>query len=163
MTETYKKAAMEVLNATHLYAVQNSGCEKVEVGSAIVRGIALSDAVFGANRTLPCSCKKEGCMRVKKYGDNSKQHRNPEDCRAVHSEIDAISRAARQGFSTEATTIFVTRYPCEACARAIVRAGIKHVIYGRQQECSEESMRVFRAAGVEVYHMKEWDAPDVNY
>lgn len=163
MTDIYKKAAMNILNEAHMYAVHHSGCTKVEVGSAISFGPVVDSAVFGANRTMPYNCKNKGCMRVEKYGDASKQHRNPEDCRAVHSEIDAISHAAKQGMSTDGKTIFVTRYPCEACSRAIVAAGISRVVYGRQQECSDESLRIFREAGVEVYHMKEWDAPDANY
>ncbi len=163
MTNTYKEAAISMLNEAHLYAVRNSGCRKVEVGSAIAIAPIPDSAVFGANKSVPYNCKFHGCLRIEKYGEASKSHRNPEDCRAVHSEVDVICRAAKQGISTDGKTIFVTRYPCEACARAIVDAGIKHVIYGRQQECSEETMRIFKVSGVEVFHMKEWDAPDVTY
>lgn len=164
MNDNYYKAAKHMLNEVHAHALVHSGCSKVVVGSAIsalpIPGCAVA---WGANITLPVSCNEKGCMRVEKYGENSKLHRNPEDCRAVHSEIDAICKAARKGAFTEGKTIFVTRYPCEACARAIVDAGIKRVVYGRKQKCSDETIRIFKSGNVEVFHMEDWDAPDVVY
>jgi deoxycytidylate deaminase len=59
------------------------------------------------------------------------------------------------------SSIYVTRYPCEACARAIVAAGIKHVYYGRQQEISDETKLIFATAGVEVVWVKTWTAEDI--
>ena len=51
----------------------------------------------------------------------------------------------------------------EACARAIVRAGITLVVYGRKQRISEETAKIFEFAGVQVIHCENWDAPDVTY
>jgi deoxycytidylate deaminase len=119
--------------------------------------------IFGANRTLPVSCKENGCLRVKKYGDDTKTHRNPDDCRALHSEIDAITFAARQGISTKGMILFVTRYPCEACARAIVAAGIERVIFGRQQYITDESFDILHSGGTIIMHLDYWDAEDVTY
>ena len=156
--------AKALLDSAHLYAEGHSGCKKVSVGCLVIDSIHSSQArVYGANETLPVSCKTEGCLRVQKYGNASKKHRNPEDCRAIHSEVDAISIAARYGLNLEGKTMVVTRYPCEACARAIITAGISQVIYGRAQECSEETMNMFRSAGVSVMHIVDWDAPDVTY
>lgn len=49
--------------------------------------------------------------------------------RAVHAEMDALLRAARQGKSTVGTRMFVTTYPCHYCARHIVAAGVDEVQY----------------------------------
>ena len=164
MDERSKFNCKRLLDDAHLYAEGHSGCKKVSVGSIIVDSLDSSHArVYGANETLPVSCRKEGCLRVEKYGEASKLHRNPEDCRAVHSEVNAIGLAARFGLSLEGRTIVVTRYPCEACARAIITAGISRVIYGRAQECSEETMNMFKLSGVDVTHIADWDAPDVTY
>lgn len=163
-TKEYLKASKRMLDEIHLYAVRNSGCKKVAVGSAISFVPSPASAVaFGANVTVPYNCRTVGCLRVEKYGEDSKLHRNPEDCRALHSEINAICNAAKNRAQTEGKTIFVTRYPCEACARAIVAAGIKRVVYGRQQECSEETMKIFSCNKIDVLHIKDWDAPDVVY
>jgi cytidine deaminase len=49
--------------------------------------------------------------------------------RAVHAEAAAIIDAARSGTSTKKTTMYVTTFPCHECARHIVAAGIREVIY----------------------------------
>jgi dCMP deaminase len=129
------------------------------VGSTIVgqNGKLIS---LGANRALPNLCKgNRGCLRVEKYGENSKLHRNPEDCRAIHSEIDAISQA---NCDLTDATIYVTRYPCEACARAIVAAGILTVVYGRETSISEETQHIFDSAEVEVIHAYKYVEEDVT-
>lgn len=144
------------LDMAQTYAEARSGCLKVAVGSCITdkHGRILS---FGANAAIPNLCQFEGCLRIKKYGNNDKTHRGPADCRAIHSEVDAIAnleRPARDG------RIYVTRYPCEACARAIVAAGITEVYYGRKQYISEETEQIFAYNGVKSVQVANWDAPD---
>lgn len=148
-----------LLEQAHIYAKQFSGCLKVQVGSIIVNEGMSRILSFGANRAIPDLCRYRGCLRVEKYGNNSKEHRDPSDCRAIHSEVDAIASA---GCDLTGTCIVVTRYPCEACARAIVAAGITRVIYGRQQKISEETARIFEDADVQVIHARTWDAPDAK-
>lgn len=143
------------------YADKESGCKKVAVGSALVINSVYEIVVYGANKTLPICCKEQGCRRIDLYGEDSKNHRLPSDCRAIHSEIDAIAQAAAFGMSTRGATMFITRYPCESCARAIVRAGIKKVYYGREQEISEETKKIFEAGNVIVKWIKGWTYEDV--
>lgn len=149
------------LDTANLFAGYFSGCTKVSVGSVIVdrEGKILG---AGANRAIPDKCKSEGCLRIKKYGEASKDHRLPSDCRAIHSEVDAISRVAKSCASTRNCTIYVTRYPCEACARMIVAAGIKRVIYGRRQEISDEALEIFKSGDVFVARVDNWDAEDTT-
>lgn len=47
----------------------------------------------------------------------------------IHAEVNAISNAARTGVSTQGGSIYVTLPPCIACARAIVGAGLKSVVF----------------------------------
>lgn len=155
-----KRLSHIVLDLADSYASQKSGCAKVSVGSVIVT--TTGRMVHGANTTLPFSCRDAGCRRVDLYGDDSKNHRLPEDCRAVHSEIDAITRCARQGIPTEGATIYITRYPCEACARAIVQAGIKNVVWGRQQDISPETALIFKHGGVEYIWESDWVREDTT-
>ena len=145
----------DCLDMAQVYANKLSGCRKVAVGSAIVnqeRVIAL-----GANRAVPDLCKTpRGCLRVEKYGEDSKNHRNPEDCRAIHSEIDAICSAAAAGHSVAGSSIFVTRYPCEGCAKAIIAAGIKHVYYGGTARISSQTSAMFESFGVDCTYIPDW-------
>lgn len=145
----------DYLDIAYLYAQKQSGCRKVQVGSIIVGHSKV--LALGANRGLPDLCNTvRGCMRVEKYGNDSKSHRNPEDCRAIHSEIDAICNAAEAGQSTKDASIFVTRYPCEACAKAIISAGINRVFYGGTTKISKVTQDMFDKYNVVCVHVFDW-------
>ena len=141
----------EILRKTHDFAEQYSQCCKAHVGAAIIRDkkcIALE-----ANTTSPHNCRQSGCHRVLVYGSNSKDHRLPSDCYAIHAEIKAIASTAIRCETTIGSTIYVTRYPCEACARAIVAAGIKHVVYSGIEEISEQTAKIFDRGEVKVEYV----------
>ena len=141
----------DCLDMAKTYADKLSGCCKVSVGSLIIKdGRILS---FGANRAIPDLCKIRGCLRIEKYGNDSKAHRNPEDCRAIHSEIDALSNLSN---SAVGATIYVTRYPCEGCAKAIISAGIKEVVYGGSSQISSITQDMFESYGVNCIWLPDW-------
>jgi deoxycytidylate deaminase len=49
--------------------------------------------------------------------------------RPVHAEMAAIVCAADRGTSIHGATLFTTTFPCHLCARHIIAAGIKRVVY----------------------------------
>ncbi len=72
----------------------------------------------------------------------------------THAELNAILNARQ---SVEGATVYVTLYPCNECAKAIIQSGIKKVIYGavdlKTQEKVDKNKAVqsmFNDAGVEV-------------
>ena len=74
----------------------------------------------------------------------------------THSELNAILNY--RGGSLEGATMYVTLFPCNECAKAIIQAGIKTVIY----DCDKyehtpsviASKRMMDAAGVRYYKYK---------
>ena len=72
----------------------------------------------------------------------------------VHSELNAILNY--RGGSLEGARLYVTLFPCNECAKAVIQAGIKTVIYGddkyRDAPNNIASMRLFNAAGVRYYN-----------
>ncbi len=50
-------------------------------------------------------------------------------CRSAHAEANAIALAAKKGVSLEGGSIYCTLEPCITCAKLIIMAGIKRVIY----------------------------------
>ena len=46
----------------------------------------------------------------------------------VHAEVNAILNAAKNGASTDSSTLYVTFPPCVSCATAVIQAGITRVI-----------------------------------
>lgn len=49
--------------------------------------------------------------------------------RTLHAENNAISNAAKFGVPLNGATLYTTHAPCLACAKMIVSAGIKKVIF----------------------------------
>lgn len=49
--------------------------------------------------------------------------------RAVHAEMAAIVDAARRGVAIEGGNLYTTTFPCHDCAKHIVAAGVKKVVY----------------------------------
>jgi len=72
---------------------------------------------------------------------------------STHSELNAILNY--RGGSLEGTKMYVTLFPCNECAKAIIQAGIKTVIYGNDKYADTPSViaskRMLDAAGVKYY------------
>lgn len=49
--------------------------------------------------------------------------------RIVHAEMSAITEAARRGLPARDGILYCTTFPCHMCARHIISAGIKKVVY----------------------------------
>lgn len=141
----------DYLDFADLYASKASGCCKVAVGCAIVKDDQIIS--LGANQTILSDCKLRGCYRMRKYGDDGKIHRNPEDCSSVHSEIDAIAHLRE---SAKGTTAYITRYPCEGCAKALVAAGVSKIIYGGSTQISSLTEGVLDANDIRVIWIPTW-------
>ena len=71
----------------------------------------------------------------------------------VHSELNAILNY--RGGSLEGAKLYVSLFPCNECAKAIIQAGIKTLIYGSDKYADtpavRASKRMLDAAGV-AYH-----------
>ncbi|CFQ66978.1 ComE operon protein 2 [Yersinia frederiksenii] len=67
---------------------------------------------------------------AEKIMKNTKAKSLIEYSRAIHAEMDAIVALARNtSVGTVNKTLYCTTYPCHNCARHIVAAGIKRVVY----------------------------------
>ena len=49
--------------------------------------------------------------------------------RIIHSEMSALCDAARKGLSVQDSTLYCTTFPCHLCAKHIVAAGVKQVVF----------------------------------
>ncbi len=54
-----------------------------------------------------------------------------------HAEENAIMHAARIGISLKGSTAFVTWPPCSRCARSLIQAGVKEVVYPAPENIPE--------------------------
>ena len=71
----------------------------------------------------------------------------------THSELNAILNY--RGGSLEGTKLYVSLFPCNECAKAIIQAGIKTVVYDDDKydgtPSDKAAKRLFDAAGVRYY------------
>lgn len=78
---------------------------------------------------------------------------------AVHSELNAILNY--RGGSLEGAKLYVSLFPCNECAKAIIQSGIKEVIYDSNKyedtPAVQASMRMFDAAGVNYHRYHRTD------
>ena len=72
---------------------------------------------------------------------------------SAHSELNAILNY--RGGSLEGSKLYVTLFPCNECAKAIIQAGIKTVVYASDKYAGtpvvNASKRMLNAAGVRYY------------
>ena len=69
----------------------------------------------------------------------------------VHAELNAILNSIK---SLKNCTIYVTHFPCNECAKAIIQSGIKAVIYRddlyKDTKEVKASKRMLKTAGVDI-------------
>ena len=77
-----------------------------------------------------------------------------EFCRAVHAEQNAIIQAAVYGTKIKGGTIYVNTYPCSICARMIINAEIKRIVYDSDYS-DPLAKELLDESGIEVVRFKK--------
>ena len=92
---------------------------------------------------FPTGCSDDDFPWVREGDDNKYFY-------STHSELNAILNY--RGGSLEGAKLYVSLFPCNECAKAIIQSGIKEVIYDSNKyedtPSVQASMRMFDAAGV---------------
>ncbi len=126
-----------------------ASCYKSErkMGCVIVRDRRILTTGYNGAPSGIKSCVERGeCMR-QKHGIPSGEQQ--QFCYAVHAEQNAVAQAAKMGVSVEGATLYVTHQPCSICARIIINAGIKRVVY-RYDYPDAFTLRLFDEADVSL-------------
>ena len=115
-------------------------CLRRSVGAVIVRQRRiLTTGYNGAPRGVP-HCEEYGCDITQR-------------CQlAAHAEQNAIAQAAANGVSCEGATVYVTCQPCSGCAKLMINAGIKRVVFEGEYP-DPLAVELFEMAGVELNRM----------
>ncbi len=128
-----------------------STCIRRHVGAVIVRERQiLSTGYNGAPKGLN-HCINIGCEREKLNIPSGQRH---EICRGVHAEQNAIVQAAYNGISIKGSTIYTTVRPCILCAKLIINAGIKVIIF-EGEYASDKAMDLIKEADIEIIRLKK--------
>ena len=107
-------------------ALKRSSCLRRAVGAVLVKDKhVLATGYNGAPMNLS-HCGEVGCLRQQMNVPSGKMH---ELCRGLHAEQNAIIQAAYHGVSIEGATLYCTHQPCVVCAKMLINAGVKRIVF----------------------------------
>ena len=116
---------------------ENSYCKRRQVGALIVKDkMIISDGYNGTPSGFENVCEDENNVTYPYV---------------LHAEANAITKIARSNNNSEGATLYVTDSPCIECAKLIIQAGIKRVVYSRQYRL-DDGIQLLKKAGIEVVY-----------
>lgn len=114
---------------------ENSYCQRRQVGALVVKNkMIISDGYNGTPSGFENICEDEAGV-TKPY--------------VLHAEANAITKLARSGNNSADSTLYVTASPCIECAKLIIQAGIRRVVYGEKYRLTD-GIDLLERAGIEV-------------
>ncbi len=123
-----------------------STCLRRNVGAVVVKEKrVLTTGYNGAPKGLK-HCAEVGCVRLVNNIQSGTRH---ELCRGVHAEQNAVIQAAYFGVSIKESVIYTTNFPCVMCAKILVNAGIREIVY-KDDYIDELSREVLTESGISV-------------
>jgi len=113
----------------------NSYCRRRKVGALLVKDkMIISDGYNGTPSGFENICEDENGM-TKPY--------------VLHAEANAITKVAKSNNSSEGATLYVTSSPCLECAKLIIQAGIRRVVFTDNYRM-EDGIHLLKRANIEV-------------
>lgn len=107
-------------------AASRSTCVRRHVGAVVVKDrMVLSTGYNDTPRGLP-NCGDGGCARC---ASGSPSGQALDTCLCLHAEQNSLIQAAYHGVSIAGATIYTTHQPCLTCAKMIVNAGIRRIVF----------------------------------
>jgi dCMP deaminase len=138
-TEKQRKFDQRYLDMARIWA-QNSYCQRRQVGALVVKqGMIISDGYNGTPSGFENICEDETGV-TKPY--------------VLHAEANAITKLARSSNNSDGSPIYITASPCIECAKLIIQAGIKRVVYGEKYRLMD-GIELLQRAGIEVVYLGE--------
>ena len=138
MNEKQFKLDYRYIRMARIWA-ENSYCKRRQVGALVVKNKAIiSDGYNGTPSGFENVCE-DGSNVTYPY--------------VLHAEANAITKLARSNNSSDGATLYVTASPCIECAKLIIQAGIKRVVYYEKYRL-EDGLQLMREAGIQLDYIK---------
>lgn len=135
--EKQKLLDQRYLRMARIWA-ENSYCKRRQVGALVVKDkMIISDGYNGTPSGFENVCEDEDNV-TKSY--------------VLHAEANAITKLARSSNNSDGSTLYITDSPCIECAKLIIQAGIKRVVYANKYRLTE-GIDLLERAHIEVIHL----------
>ena len=135
-----------------------STCLRRQIGAVVVRDKRILATGYNNVPSGIDHCTTRGCLRDEL---NIPSGERVELCRGVHAEQNAVVQAAKYGISIDGATVYADTRPCVLCAKTMINAGIKEVVF-----CGEFpddlSRAMFAEAGVIVRQIQLPPSPQIQ-
>ena len=128
-----------------------STCLRRHVGALIVKDKRILASGYNGAPAGVAHCAEVGCLREQLKVPSGERH---ELCRAIHAEQNAIVQAAYSGTSVKGATMYVSLQPCSLCAKLMINAGIRKLVF-RGNYPDELALSMLTEAGVELVNFDE--------
>lgn len=139
-----KKIDYRYIRMARIWA-ENSYCKRRQVGALLVKDkTIISDGYNGTPSGFPNVCEDDN--------DTTFPY-------VLHAEANAIAKVAQSNNSSDGATLYVTASPCIECAKLIIQAGIKRVVYSEKYRLTD-GIDLLERAGVKVEFLNEQDYKD---
>lgn len=117
---------------------ENSYCRRRQVGALVVKDkMIISDGYNGTPCGFENICEDDNNL-TKPY--------------VLHAEANAITKLARSSNNSDGSTLYVTASPCIECAKLIIQAGIRRVVYGEKYRVAD-GIELLERAGIELVYI----------
>lgn len=117
---------------------ENSYCQRRQVGCLVVKDNSIiSDGYNGTPSGFENVCEDDNGV-TKPY--------------VLHAEANAITKLARSHNNSSGATLYVTDSPCIECAKLIIQAGIRRVVFSRNYRLTD-GIDLLQRAGLEIIHL----------
>jgi dCMP deaminase len=133
------------MEIAHVVA-RRSTCLREKVGCLIVKDKRILATGYNGAPEGFKHCLEIGCLRDEKGIERGERH---EICRAVHAEQNAIIQAALHGVSIENSMMYSTHQPCILCAKMMINARIRRIVYA-QTYPDKAALEYLKMAGIEI-------------
>ncbi|MBT9133354.1 MAG: tRNA-specific adenosine deaminase [Firmicutes bacterium] len=105
---------------------ERSTCLRRRVGAVVILDKRILTTGYNGAPTGLGHCLDIGCLREQQNVPSGERH---ELCRGLHAEQNAIIQAALSGVSIKGGTLYTTHFPCVLCAKMLINAGIKRIVF----------------------------------
>jgi dCMP deaminase len=147
MTKSNRPTVEEYFMEIASVVAKRSTCLRNQVGALFAKNKRILTTGYNGAPAGLAHCDQVGCAR-----EGVASGTRHELCRAVHAEQNAIIQAALHGISIEEATLYCTHQPCILCAKMMINARIKKVVY-QQSYPDRTALQFLEQAGIEVHKL----------
>lgn len=122
-----------------------SNCLRRQVAAVIVKDTRIISTGYNGTPRGVKNCCDGGCPRC---AGNAPSGADLGECICSHAEENAIVQAACHGISVEGAILYCMASPCLICAKMVINAGIKEVMYEDDYQFTKQARALFAEAGV---------------